>query len=238
MVDYNSNRITQKMRLYKLDKTIIVVTNNPTKLLFGITTNTLDQPKNAFLDIYGKIIATFEQRQISQDKIIIVMERKFLDMLINHLDKYLGLAKAKIEILDYNVYYNLDNDYEVIEGEFIIPQKNGQIIITKKQIPNQISEQDFTFFRLHNNIPIHGIDYNNEMILNVSEEFVSYTKGCYLGQEIISRVHNLGKPPKKLTVKHCDECNTYEGKNMTSKCKDENGRMFGFIFVATQPLQL
>jgi folate-binding Fe-S cluster repair protein YgfZ len=29
-------------------------------------------------------------------------------------------------------------------------------------------------------------------------------KGCYRGQETIARVHNLGKPPRKLVLIHLD----------------------------------
>ena len=69
--------------------------------------------------------------------------------------------------------------------------------------------------------------------MNVAnEEFVSYTKGCYLGQEIIARVHHRSKPPKKLVVKPLERDNPEEARRMTSKCVDpETGKMVGFIFV-------
>ena len=82
-------------------------------------------------------------------------------------------------------------------------------------------------------MPVQGIDFDEELLLNVAnEEFVSYTKGCYLGQEIIARVHHRSKPPKKLIVKPLEECQPAEAARMTSKCVDpETGKMVGFIFV-------
>lgn len=221
------------MRLYKLNKLVLKITNNPSKLLNGLTSNTLDKPKNSFVDANGKIIATFEQKQISQDEILIVIGKQFLDRVMAHLEKYLKLTKTKIEVTKYKAYFDLDAGYKADEGEFIIPENRAQLIITKKDLIQNVSDEEFTLFRLENNIPIQGIDYDNEMLLNISENFVSYTKGCFLGQEIIARVHNLGKPPKKLVVKYEDECGDAEKKIMTSKCKDKTGRVLGFVFVGS-----
>ena len=56
------------------------------------------------------------------------------------------------------------------------------------------------------------------MLLNVADEaWVSYTKGCYLGQEIVARVHFRSKPPKKLVVRSEGEADT---ALLTSKVKD------------------
>ena len=49
------------MRLHQLNKAVLSVKNNAAKFLNGITSNTLDQPRNAFLDLHGKIVAVFDQ---------------------------------------------------------------------------------------------------------------------------------------------------------------------------------
>ena len=64
----------------------------------------------------------------------------------------------------------------------------------------EVSEEEYKKIRLENNLPSQGIDFNNEMFLEVNiPEAISYTKGCYLGQEIIARVHHKSKPSKILT---------------------------------------
>lgn len=219
------------MELYKLNKLSLSIKS--LDLLDQLTTNTLDKHKNAFLDRVGKIVVTFDQIKIKDDEVLVLIEKQFLDKLMNHLDKFLKLSKTKIEKKDYNIYFDLDNDYKPDKEEFIIPQKLGKLIITKKDLQSNISNEEFTSFRLKNNIPIQGIDYNDEMLLNVNEEdFASFTKGCFLGQEIIARVHNLAKPPRKLVVKSENELNQEQLKIMTSKIKDkETGKLIGFIFV-------
>ena len=224
------------MRLYRLEKIVLNIRNNAEKFLHGITSNTLDKPHNAFLDFHGKIVATFDQIQVEADKYLIVIEEKFLDSLMQHLERYIKLSKTIVEKEDYRVYFDLDGDYEKNEGEFLIPQKKGQLVITRKDLKSTVSDEEFTLFGLKNNIPIHGMDYQNELLLNVDEkDFVSFTKGCFLGQEFISKVHSRSKPSWKLVVKSHDQCDETEKEKMTSKAVDPaTGKTIGFIFVGNR----
>jgi folate-binding protein YgfZ len=79
---------------------------------------------------------------------------------------------------------------------------SGQWLFKSEDFPIQVSEQEFTQYRLQQNLPLQGIDYQpDEFILNVdSGQFVSFTKGCFLGQEPVAKVHNRSKPSKKLVV--------------------------------------
>ena len=76
-----------------------------------------------------------------------------------------------------------------------------------------------------------GIDYDRQMLLNLGDEsFVSYTKGCFLGQEIVARVKHRGKPPKKLVVLELDPTDP-RASDLTSKIPTSVGKMKGFLFV-------
>ncbi len=54
--------------------------------------------------------------------------------------------------------------------------------------------------RIEAGVPREGVDVNETNILLEAgfENAVSYTKGCYLGQEIIARIHWRGQPAKRL----------------------------------------
>lgn len=54
--------------------------------------------------------------------------------------------------------------------------------------------------RLEAGIPREGVDVteNNILLEAGYEKAVSYTKGCYLGQEIIARIHWRGQPARQL----------------------------------------
>jgi aminomethyltransferase len=54
--------------------------------------------------------------------------------------------------------------------------------------------------RIESGIPREPVDVNENYILLETglDEAVSYTKGCYLGQEIIARIHWRGQPAKRM----------------------------------------
>jgi folate-binding protein YgfZ len=224
------------MNLYLLDKVIIRIKNNAERFLGGLASNTLDAPRNAFLNQHGRIIATFDQVKIGDDEFLIVVEPFALEALMQHIKKFLMLNKTAIEQTSLSVYFDLDASYGVGLGEYKIAQKTGQMIITPKELAANVSDEEFTHFRLRNNIPVHGVDYKDELLLNIDEyEHVSYTKGCFLGQEPIAKVHNRSKPTWKLVVRYEDELKEDEKIKMTSKTRDpQSGKTMGFVFIKNQ----
>lgn len=221
------------MKIYQLNKAVLSITNNPAPFLNGLTSNALDKPKNAFLDVHGKIIATFDQLRISEDEFFILIERPFVEAVSKHLERFAKLSKAVIQEKDFKVYFDVDGVYTAEVNEFLIPQECGQLVITKKDLANTIFKEEFTLFRLRNTIPVHGIDYQNEMLLNVNDhQYVSFTKGCFLGQELVAKVHNRSKPTWELVIKYEDDHSLEQRQEMTSRTLDpQTKKFFGFAFV-------
>ncbi|HEY6402556.1 MAG TPA: glycine cleavage T C-terminal barrel domain-containing protein, partial [Blastocatellia bacterium] len=64
----------------------------------------------------------------------------------------------------------------------------------------QAGSDAFEIARIEAGVPREGIDAGEDYIILESEleSAVSYTKGCYLGQEIIARIHWRGEPAKRL----------------------------------------
>lgn len=86
--------------------------------------------------------------------------------------------------------------------------------------------------RIESGIPKFGVDMDNETVVPEVglEGMISYEKGCYIGQEVIARIHFRGKVAKELKglvfdapealVNRGDELVSQEGKNagiVTSK---------------------
>jgi len=221
------------MRLYKLSNKLVVrFRHKACEFVKGFSSNDLEKPRSAFLDAHGRIVAVFDQKVLSPDEVLAVIEKQFLGRLKGHFSKYLFLSDTTLEETDFNVYFDIDGDYQPQEGELLIPQKIGRFVLTRRQPPSTVSDGDFTLFRLANDLPVQGIDFDQELLLNVGdEEYVSYSKGCYLGQEIIARVHYRSSPPKRLRVKPEEECSQEEKGRMTSKALDpRTGKRVGFVF--------
>lgn len=64
---------------------------------------------------------------------------------------------------------------------------------------NKLTEEDFDNFRIENGIA--GVNELSEEINPVEcglKEFISFNKGCYIGQEVIARLDSQGKIPKQM----------------------------------------
>jgi len=225
------------MKIYKTKKYILKFYPNAVPFLNGLTSNELTKPQNAFLNIHGRIVATFDQLVINEDEVWALIEKPFVDAVLDHVDRYAKLSGVKVEKRKEIVIFDLDGDLPLIEGEKTILQKKGRLVITGRHLQSNISEEEFTLFRLKNNIPMHGVDFQDEMLLNVSEtDHVSFTKGCFLGQEPVSKVHNRSKPTWRLGVKYESECTDEEKQKMTSKVVDpERKEVLGFVFEKNGP---
>ncbi|MCR4336852.1 MAG: hypothetical protein NUV91_03505 [Candidatus Omnitrophica bacterium] len=224
------------MKIYPSSKVVFLIHPHPQQFLNGLTSNVLDQPRNVFLNIHGRIIAIFDQVRKGVDEFLIVLEPTFVDQVLAHLDRYARLSGVKVEKTTHRVYFDLEGDYKPQGEEFVIPQKRGQLIITQRILESNVTDEEFLYFRVENEIPLHGVDYQDEFILNVSEtEFVSFTKGCFLGQEPVSKVHNRSKPSWELMIKYEDQCGDEEKQKMTSKIQEKGtGRVKGFVFVRNE----
>ena len=65
----------------------------------------------------------------------------------------------------------------------------------------------FEALRIARGEPRIGLDTDHRTIPNevgLLESAVHMDKGCYRGQETVARVHNLGRPPRRLTLLHLD----------------------------------
>lgn len=210
-------------RLYKLPETVLSIKGNAAGFLNGISSNTLEAPLNAFLNMHGRIIATFRQHQISDDEFMISVPSIGVENLLKHVERYAKLSRVQLETSSWKTYIDLDSK---------------QIIWDQRDFPNAISESEFTLFRLENQMALMGVDYQaDEFILNVHEyKYTSYTKGCFLGQEPVAKVHNRSRPTRQLVVRFQDELTQEEAARMTSlKADPSNARMKGFIFISNKP---
>ena len=207
------------MRLYKLPEIVLSIKGNAAGFLNGISSNTLDAPLNAFLNQHGRIIATFRQHKISNDEFLIGVPSMAVDNLLKHLERYVKLSHVGISPSRLKTHIDLDF---------------AQTVWTAEDQANSISESEFNLFRLDHRIPLMGIDYQpDEFILNVHEyDYVSYTKGCFLGQEPVAKVHNRSKPTRQLIAAFENQCTAEESAKMTSKILDpQTNRLKGFVFV-------
>ncbi|MBK9334102.1 MAG: hypothetical protein IPM96_17270 [Ignavibacteria bacterium] len=65
-----------------------------------------------------------------------------------------------------------------------------------------LSKEEYEYKRISEKLP-SGVNELNEDINPMEcgpEKFISFTKGCYIGQEVIARIESQGKIPKQLVI--------------------------------------
>ncbi|SEQ23819.1 YgfZ/GcvT domain-containing protein [Streptomyces radiopugnans] len=70
---------------------------------------------------------------------------------------------------------------------------------------------------------------------------VHLQKGCYRGQETVARVHNLGKPPRRLVFLHLDGSEVHlpgHGTPVRLAKDGEEGRQLGFVTTSARHHEL
>jgi folate-binding protein YgfZ len=67
---------------------------------------------------------------------------------------------------------------------------------------------------------------------------VHLEKGCYRGQETIARVHNLGRPPRRLVLLHLDGVTTDQPPAVGTAVTNSEGRAIGRVGTAARHHEL
>lgn len=217
--DYS--KVLEKGGYFETSKIVYKVTGEVKRLLEGTTSNFLDRGTNAFLDRFGKLIVIFEQKVFDKEAYL-VFEKAFESRFLSHIGKYARLSRCALEKADLKVFHVIGD----FEAELKIPQRMGFIVLSKSA-PNlrKMTREVYDCMRIENGISVQGVDFDDEMFLNVNwNDVVSYSKGCFVGQEVMSRVRTYGKPVKKLVTIAYTELPlsvTSDGKEMgeiTSSC--------------------
>ena len=82
---------------------------------------------------------------------------------------------------------------EEVRGKLLTAGKDGAL--------EEISGEAFHVLRIMRGIPWPGAEIDENVILNElgqNEELASFTKGCYVGQEIVARIKYRAHPPRLL----------------------------------------
>jgi tRNA-modifying protein YgfZ len=113
----------------------------------------------------------------------------------------------------------------------------------KNVVPQLLKEpvlppEEVETFRIERGVPEWGLELNENVIPNearLDQRAVSYTKGCYVGQEVISRLKSLGHVNRKLWG-----VQLIEGPVLSSGAKllDDSGQQIGFVTSAARSEQL
>ncbi|MBI4210254.1 MAG: hypothetical protein HY544_01980 [Candidatus Diapherotrites archaeon] len=186
-------------KYFEMPFTVLKLCGRWEKLMNGLSSNTPQSPRNAFLDVYGRTVAAFFQVR-TEDGLLIALPEQFTARLDVHLKKYLAIGKASLDKTNLHAFLVAGKGPQ--EGTCIsIPEKNCGISLSEfpPHDMERMGEPEFLEWRIENGLSLQGVEFDSEMIMNTDwQDAVSFTKGCFLGQEIAVKVTRRGRPPKRL----------------------------------------
>jgi len=121
--------------------------------------------------------------------------------------------------------------------DVFVPNEAAEDFLTelKNQNAVDISGELYEVLRIERGIPLYGVDMDETTIVPELgiDGLISYNKGCYIGQEIIARIHFRGHIAKQLTGLILSEPPSAAGALNGQELKSADGRNAGKITSVT-----
>lgn len=195
----------------------------------------------AFPNAQGRLLAVVRIFK-KDDKFLFETEAATHEKVFQNLFRFTFAGDFFVEDLSENYeYFSIQNSKFEIKDSVLFETKFGQDVFVPKDAEKdflkdafEISDELYEVLRIEQGIPLYGVDMDETTIVPElgAENLISYNKGCYIGQEIIARIHFRGHIAKQLTglvltengnrkIENGFELKSPEGKNagkITSVC--------------------
>jgi aminomethyltransferase len=180
-----------------------LITNDVAKLEDGA------QMLAAFSNAQGRLLAVV--RVLRQgDRFLFETEEVTHEKVYNNLFRFTFAGDFLVEDLSEKyIFFSMENGQLIIDNEDILKFGND-VFVPLESVDNfrkslvdavGISDELYEVLRIENGVPLYGIDMDETTIVPELglDGLISYHKGCYIGQEIIARIHFRGHIAKQLT---------------------------------------
>ena len=160
----------------------------------------------SFCNVQGRVIASaFIQER--NDQYDLILSSEIIDDLENHLQRYILRSKVLIEQSDEKTFGAYKSDVNEDSKECRSLKNDPKRVLTlSSQVPesidNFITSEEWIRCDIENSIAIIYKESTEKFIpqmLNLDIlDAVSFSKGCYTGQEVVARVQHRGKIKQRM----------------------------------------
>lgn len=186
----------------------------------------------AFCNPKGRII-TLQFVQATDNGFHLLMTRDCISIFIESITKYAVFSKVEIRDIsdDWHLLAALDNErklpsfYKIAKNETL--SDHVQALCSQYRL---LTNEAWRAKAICAGLPVI---YAQTSLLFTPHDIdvpewggVSFEKGCYVGQEIVARMHHLGKRKKHL---HYQTCATAARYQLGDKIYDANDKLLGTV---------
>ena len=244
------------------------------RLLHALATNAIEglapgaHTETFFLTPQGRIVARCRV-YVDADSVLLESEAASRQPLLDYLDHYIIMDDVTVEDetgstiaiaiegpaadrLDLGIGKAYPSCLSGLSGFWIEADeaRRGDLLAQLSAASIARAEAaDWEAVRVENRVPVHGKDYGQTNIPHETQllDVVSFSKGCYVGQEIVERVNSQGQVNRLLTpveVEAGEIPDTAEvlmadrvvGKLSSAVVSPQSGQVVGFAIVRREAL--
>jgi folate-binding protein YgfZ len=195
---------------------IVVTGRDRHKFLNNFCTNDIlrlkpgDRCEAFFTNVKGKIVAHGHviSRFEHEDELLFAGPPGQSARLIEHLDRYIIREEVSLSDTSSEKSFLLDTSRK-LSSSGLDARINWNLIERYDSLVSELIDQgcvaagDDAFYvvRIEAGVPIMGVDFGTENLpqeIGRDRQAISFTKGCYLGQETVARIDALGHVNQKI----------------------------------------
>ena len=178
------------------------LTTDVVRLASGATTLT------AHCDSKGKMNAIYRLFKVSSEQFFLIIKKDLLPSGLDALKKYAVFSKVSFDLRDWQIIGLIGEKCGKITPHFSL-EIDGQrsILLNETELPVNFSgdEKIWDVADIQAGLPNLSPQTQNEFIpqalnLQVIEQAISFTKGCYIGQETVARAKYRGANKRAMFV--------------------------------------
>jgi len=154
---------------------------------------------NCYCQHQGKILAIVWVFKY-ENTFFISFLKELEGLILSKLNMFKLMSEVKFE--DFTEKYNIFGVLNETNNDFFVLGKGLNILVTKDKFQSAEIEL-WEKLCIDNSIPeitlINSEKYTPQVLnLDIDEIGVSFKKGCYPGQEVVARMHYLGKAKRRM----------------------------------------
>ncbi|MEQ8846512.1 hypothetical protein [Botrimarina sp.] len=152
-----------------------------------------------FTDVKAHVIAYAWVARIADQGYVALLSSPRAESLHEHLDKYLIREQVELAVVPPGPWTLSHGHGEPIGGAVALSAFGDRVVATRGRLAEEqqlLSGEQFERLRITLGVPLDGIDVDSRNLpqeVDRNDRAISFTKGCYLGQEPVARIDALGR---------------------------------------------